>query len=231
MAFTIKLYNVSDDPRKLNKTLTGEAEVTNVRPTDIVDLMNPSFILDYNEGYTTKNYLWAAAPFNRFYFITDMKIDIGKKIVISCSADVLYTYRDDIKRINANVIRQEFKVKDMLPDPSYVYLNQSDVINVTPEGVGSSIFGNQIQNGYYIVLGVAGAENNNVDEIEGFTLLVGEPANWSTGYMFYWVNAGTPSQPSMRSIGDLISSGQMSANPLYSDVVAQFGGVYQKNSA
>jgi len=44
--------------------------------------------------------------------------------------------------------------------------------------------------------------------------------------MFYWVNAGTTSQPSMRSIGDLISSGQMSANPLYSDVVAQFGGVY-----
>lgn len=231
MAFSIKLYNVSDDPRKLNKTLTGELSVNNVRPTDIVDLMNPSFILDYNENYTTKNYLYAEAPFNRFYFITDMKIDIGKKIVISCSADVLYTYRDDIKRINANVVRQEFKVKEMLPDPSYVYLNQSDVINVTPEGVGSSIFGNQIQNGYYIVLGVAGAENNNVDEIEGFTLLVGEPANWSTGYMFYWVNAGTPSQQSMRSIGDLISSGQMSANPLYSDVVAQFGGVYQKNSA
>lgn len=231
MAFTIKLYNVSDDPRKLNKTLAGEAEVTNVRPTDIVDLMNPSFILNYDENYTTKNYLWAAAPFDRYYFITDMKIDIGKKIIISCSADVLYTYRADIKRINANVVRQEFKVKEMLPDPSYVYLNQSDVINVTPEGVGSSIFGNQIQNGYYIVLGVAGAENNNVDEIEGFTLLVGEPSNWSTGYMFYWVNAGTPSQPSMRSIGDLISAGQMSANPLYSDVVAQFGGVYQKNSA
>jgi len=105
MAFSIRLYNVSDDPRKLNKTLGEYLPVENVRPTDIVDLMNPSFILDYKESYTTKNYLYAAAPFDRYYFITDMKIDIGKKIIISCSADVLYTYRDDIKRINANVVR------------------------------------------------------------------------------------------------------------------------------
>jgi hypothetical protein len=47
MAFSIRLYNVSDDPRKLNKTLTGELLVNSVKPTDIVDLMNPSFILDY----------------------------------------------------------------------------------------------------------------------------------------------------------------------------------------
>jgi len=105
MAFTVKLYNVSDDPRKLNKTLTGEAEITNVRPTDIADLMNPSFILNYDENYTTKNYLWAAAPFNRFYFITDMKIDIGKKIVISCAVDVLYTYKENISTLEVNVIR------------------------------------------------------------------------------------------------------------------------------
>lgn len=231
MSFMATFYNCSDDPRKLNKTLTNGVEVREIRPTENCDILNPVLELDYKEELTGKNYVVIDTPFSRSYFITDMSITIGKKIVISCSADVLYTYKADIEKINANVVRQEFKVKDMLPDPSYVYLNQSDVINVTPEGVGSSIFGNQIQDGYYIVLGVAGAENNNVDEIEGFTLLVGEPANWSTGYMFYWVNAGTPSQPSMRSIGDLISSGQMSANPLYSDVVAQFGGVYQKNSA
>lgn len=119
MAFTIRLFNVSDDPRKLNKTLVGELPVNNVRPTDIVDLMNPSFILDYNEGYTTKNYLYASAPFDRYYFITDMKIDIGKKIVISCSADVLYTYREDIEKINANIVRSEKFTEAYLPDPEY----------------------------------------------------------------------------------------------------------------
>lgn len=87
--FTINLYNCSDDPRKLSKTLSGETPVTGVKPTGIVDLMNPTFELSYDSDYTTKNYCVVRAPFNRSYFITDMQVDIGKKIIISCTVDVL----------------------------------------------------------------------------------------------------------------------------------------------
>lgn len=227
--FTINLYNCSDDPRKLSKTLSGETPVTGVKPTGIVDLMNPTFELSYDSDYTTKNYCVVGAPFNRSYFITDMKIDIGKKIIISCAVDVLQTYKDDIKPINANVIRQEKLIKEMLPDPNFVYLDQSDVISVLPNNYSNTIFGPQTSDGFYIVLGVNGAANAHVDDVDGFTKLESEPADWNMRYMFYWVNTGSTAVPSMVSIGDLISAGTIQAGVSYNDVVAGYGAVYSKN--
>lgn len=229
MAFTITLYNCSDDPRKLNKTLSDETPVTGVKPTGIVDLMNPTFELSYDSDYTTKNYCVVGAPFNRSYFITDMKIDIGKKIIISCAVDVLQTYKDDIKPINANVVRQENLIKEMLPDPNFVYLDQSDVISVLPNNYENTIFGPQSTDGFYIVLGVNGAANAHINDVDGFTKLESEPADWNMRYMFYWVNTGSSTVPSMVSIGDLISAGVIQAGVSYNDVVAGYGAVYSKN--
>ena len=93
MSFKATLYNCSDDPRKLSKTLPVDSKivVSSITPTESCDILNPTFILNYDSAYTTKNYIVVDTPFNRSYFITDMKIDIGKKIVISCAVDVLQT--------------------------------------------------------------------------------------------------------------------------------------------
>ena len=125
MSFTATLYNCSDDPRKLNKTLPTQSkiEVSSITPTASCDILNPTFILDYNSAYTTKNYIVVDSPFNRSYFITDMKIDIGKKIVISCGVDVLQTYKDNIKKIKTTIVRNEKPSDKMeapyLPDPLF----------------------------------------------------------------------------------------------------------------
>ena len=105
MSFAITLSSCSDDPRTLMKTFSGQITVNNVKPTGIVDLMNPTFELSYDSNYTTKNYCEVGAPFNRSYFITDMKIDIGKKIIISCAVDVLQTYHSSIADSEAYIIR------------------------------------------------------------------------------------------------------------------------------
>lgn len=107
MSFSATLYNCSDDPRKAEKTLSSGILVTSIVPTEACDILNPTFILNYNSSYTTCNYIVVGAPFNRSYFITDMKIDIGKKIEISCSVDVLQTYWDSIKECVACVTRNE----------------------------------------------------------------------------------------------------------------------------
>lgn len=227
--FTINLYNCSDDPRTLNKTLTDIAEVRDVKPTGIVDLMNPTFELGYDSNYTTKNYCVVGAPFNRSYFITDMKIDIGKKIIISCAVDVLQTYKNKIEDINANVVRQENLIKEMLPDPSYVYLDQSDVISVLPNNYSNTIFGPQASDGFYVVLGVNGAANSHINDVDGFTKLESEPADWSMRYIFYWVNTGGTTEASMVSIGELVSAGTLPSGVSYNDVVAAYGAVYSKN--
>jgi hypothetical protein len=72
MSFSATLYNCADDPRKLSKTLTDLISVSSIIPTDNVDLLAPTFILNYNSNYTTRNYIVVGAPFNRSYFITDM---------------------------------------------------------------------------------------------------------------------------------------------------------------
>lgn len=229
MAFSLTLYDCGDDPRTLNKTLTGDTLVSNVKPTGVVDLMSPTFELDYSADYTTKNYCVVGAPFNRSYFITDMKIDIGKKIYISCAVDVLQTYSGAINGINANVVRQENLIKEMLPDPNYVYLDQSDVISVLADNYDSTIFGSQTSGGFYVVLGVNGAANAHVNDVDGFTKLESEPADWNMRYIFYWVNTGGTTDASMISIGELVSSGALPQGVSYNDVVAGYGAVYSKN--
>lgn len=119
MAFSAMLYNCSDDPRKAVKTLPEGIPVASIIPTESCDILNPTFILDYKESYTTCNYIVVSSPFNRRYFINDMKISIGKKIEISCAVDVLSTYWNGIKENEVNVVRQENLTEPYLPDPEY----------------------------------------------------------------------------------------------------------------
>ena len=222
MAFSIKLYNVSDDPRKLNKTLTGELPVDNVRPTDIVDLMNPSFILNYEESYTTKNYLWADAPFNRFYFITDMKIDIGKKIVISCAVDVLYTYHTEINKIKTNIFRSSSRSNNKLADPEYCFEqgfeNRIELFNLPPTGgVNKDFF---IENGKYVLNYLGGA--NLVDE--SYVPVIAEPADWTINWFDYYVYAYYSGAQDYYKLSNFID---MSAQPGFEAVQHAFGTIYR----
>lgn len=159
-----------------------------------------------------------------------MKITIGKKIVISCAVDVLQTYHNSIEELNVNVVRQENLIKDLLPDPNFVYINENDVISklITPDGSFKDIFGSNIGKHVY-VLGLNGSPNTHASDIEGFTLLTGEPADWAMRYIFYWVNIGTQTEPQMVSIGELISQGVVPQGVSYNDMVAGYGGVYSKN--
>lgn len=136
MSFSATLYNNSDDPKKLSKNLTGGLTVSSITPTESCDILSPTFILNYNSSYTSCNYIVVGAPFNRSYFITDMKIDIGKKIIINCAVDVLETYKLSIKNCIACVTRNEgigeptYVPDDKLPlDP-----NQKELKTVLLEG-------------------------------------------------------------------------------------------------
>lgn len=112
MALTATLYRIEDDPQTLIKLLDNpEATVqpitldNNIKPTGTVDVISPSFILNYNANYLNYNYIHVGPPFNRYYFINDFQIDIGTKITISCSIDVLQTYFNAIMGCPAQIIR------------------------------------------------------------------------------------------------------------------------------
>lgn len=229
MAFIAKFYNCSDDPRKLSKTLTDEVEKRDVKPTENCDILKPVLELSYDPKLINKNYVVINTPFNRSYFITDMSVTIGKKIIITCAVDVLQTYKDSIKKIKANVVRQEKLIKDMLPDPSFVYLNENDVITKLGELTDNSVFGSNVgQN--TIVLGIAGDANSYYVQVPGFTLLTEEPANWPLVMGNYWVNSGGGTTvENMIRIGVLINAGLVSVTDTYNDIVGIYGGVYSKD--
>ena len=133
MAFSATLYNNSDDPRQAVKSLGTGIPIASIVPTEDCDILNPTFILDYNSSYTACNYIVVGAPFNRSYFITDEKISIGKKIVISCAVDVLSTYWADIKGNEVNVVRQENLTENNIPDPEFKLFSDFSHKNYLPD--------------------------------------------------------------------------------------------------
>ena len=117
MSFNIILMRNISDPRTMGKILTWNknqagggpdsyGEVRSCRPTEEVDVLRPTFEIDYSERTVKSNYnyIWCDL-FNRYYFIDDMEIQIGKKIIIHCSVDVLETYNFEIRQCLGTITR------------------------------------------------------------------------------------------------------------------------------
>ena len=90
MKLTLNLYNTVDDPRVVNKTVTAVATVT-ADPTDNVSILNPSFLIEYSSAYLAANYCYVEL-FGRYYYIRNMSVVKGNRILIECAVDVLKTY-------------------------------------------------------------------------------------------------------------------------------------------
>ena len=164
MSFSATIYNCADDPRTLNKNLGSGITVSSITPTEACDILNPTFILNYNNSYATCNYIVVGAPFNRSYFITDMKIDIGKKITISCAVDVLGTYSNGIKGLIVNVIRQENLKEPYLPDPEYkMYSDFAPYTYLPDSGIDNNIYYHGADSKQYVISYVGGPRRSGGD--------------------------------------------------------------------
>lgn len=121
MSFNATLKVMNSDPLTLIKSFSQDVQeitISSIKPTAEVDLYTPTFVLDYNSNYTKYNYIVVDAPFNRSYFIKDMKIDIGKKIIISCEEDYLQSWFAQIMEAEAYIVRtgHESSAAKYLPD-------------------------------------------------------------------------------------------------------------------
>lgn len=100
----ITLGTTRDDKRVLSKSWSGtEISVTLKAPCDI---LNPTFSLKYNASFLTCNYLYCP-DFNRYYFITNIVVETGNRLEISCSVDVLMSYQAQIKSLSCNITRSQ----------------------------------------------------------------------------------------------------------------------------
>ena len=134
MAITITLYSVTDDPRKLDKTLgNAVATISSVEPLDPCDILYPSFILNWNSARFTANYCKVSVPFDRYYFITSTEMLTGQRVLIKCGIDVLKTYSSSIKNCFGTMVRSQAVGKPtLIPDGKYpIHTNNLtvDVLN------------------------------------------------------------------------------------------------------
>ena len=140
------LYNISADARQLEKvtSATPYTEVhTTVKPTDTVDIISPTFTFAYSAAALSANYLYCN-DFNRYYFITNIAIETGGRVRVSCSIDVLQTYADSIRNCKATVIRTATSgAPTMYSDSKFpVYPSKKVVTSITSAETSNSLSAN-----------------------------------------------------------------------------------------
>ena len=132
---TIIFYKSSDDPKKVNKTLTlvGSADGVPVNNTeDTISLLSPGFIVSSSNSYFTATHILVAAMGNRYYYINNVQLLTGGKMQINCSVDVLLTYKTGIKASKGTFVRAE--------NPKSKQINDSKFPLIAPMETESTLF-------------------------------------------------------------------------------------------
>lgn len=97
----INFYTITDEPNKLNKTLTGEKTV-NGKLTSSFNIDSPVLVI---RGHIQANYCYIAA-LKRYYFINSVDCEADKSY-IALSCDVLMSFKEDIKKATVHVIEND----------------------------------------------------------------------------------------------------------------------------
>lgn len=156
---TINLYKTFDELNVINKSITlvksmtgNIKNVTNV--TDIV--VQISGIMDIINSF---NYIFVS-EFNRYYYITDIRILSNEICEIHGHVDVLYTYRNIINNTNVIADRNTTLYNRYLPDSRTLrYANTYCIEQEFPDGFNSlATSTHDTRLNYSYVLAVAGGD-------------------------------------------------------------------------
>ena len=146
--FNAVFYTTSDDIKTVNKTITQVTTAT-LKPLHTVDMLNPVFIIDSDNISFSINYVYIQ-EFDRYYFCT-LSPTTAKKIIVSCSVDVLYTYRTGLKSVTACVTRSESigKPTDVVDSSLPINPNNKSIVLID---LGSSIFTSSPSYPYFLTV-------------------------------------------------------------------------------
>lgn len=112
---TINLYSTSSDERNAVKDLTLIASDILIRPTNTFDMLQPVFVISYDASYISANYIYCT-EFNRYYFVGDVQVEIGKRIIFPCKVDALSSWITQLRSCPCTVIRSEAAGITAVPD-------------------------------------------------------------------------------------------------------------------
>ncbi len=134
----ITFYKTSDESIKVNKNLTTIKSFDGSIMSTMPEVVDPVIQVPLSNELLDCNYLYIP-EFNRYYFAKGRVIN-GGIIEFSAHCDVLMTYKDEIKNLDAIVSRQEnvynlYQNDAMLPlyvNKKIQYLKSKSVIPLNP---------------------------------------------------------------------------------------------------
>ena len=144
------LYYNASERKVIGKSLSGKGSISGVLKGDS-SIMRPVFVLDANLNYLNDiNYLyWSEA--GRYYFIDDIELTLGGRMVLYCSVDVLQSFRTHIKMQTA-IINKQQNTAD-----SNIYYNDGSFVTDSREFYTVKTFSNGFNDTGDFILVTAGA--------------------------------------------------------------------------
>lgn len=150
--FTTTFYINSSDKNVMYKEIIPVFRDVEFTPTNTINIFNPLITVDYNAEYLTANYIYIPL-FSRYYYIRNISIQTGKKMLIECDVDPLMSFSDDIKTAFVNVCRAENPANRDLADDKIQINPKTYFIETNPFPNNPYTYG-----GNQYVIGVNGTE-------------------------------------------------------------------------
>lgn len=134
----IYLYKTADEQNRLNKTLSDAITLTGALREEC-DILSPEIKIESAANLATYNYCYIP-DFGRYYF-AEFKIIRTGLWTVSCSVDVLMSYRDGIKALPAIAGRNTNNNNYYLPDNlQKVYANARVQTKLFPSGFSGATY-------------------------------------------------------------------------------------------
>lgn len=124
---TLTLYQCGDDKRVVKKKLMNAHAFTKITLKEDCSVAHPVFLLGAVTGsqeaqdtvgwWRQFNYCYCP-NFDRYYFIDNIVFTRNRLVQITCTCDVLMSFKDDILKTTQLIARQENKQQRYIPDTS-----------------------------------------------------------------------------------------------------------------
>lgn len=125
MAINVQFGSCTDDKRKINKTFSSSITLQ-ASVYGEISILSPRLLVEYNSSIFSCNYCYIA-EYNRYYYITNVSLSSGDRMVISCSVDPLMSFSSEIMTLNVTITRQEYADDNFLPDNFMTPTSKKDV--------------------------------------------------------------------------------------------------------
>lgn len=140
----IKLYNNKSDSRYLNKDIT-EVVTLECEQKAPFTIESPNVIIRNR----ALNFNYCFIPyFNRYYYIENIMVESGERLLLSLKVDVLMSHKNSIKKSSCIASRSSSNYNLMIPDDAITFLDSS---KIELRKIGSSPFTHSVSGKNYIL--------------------------------------------------------------------------------